>query len=59
MEVLLTGTDSGKELGRQGLGDFTHGCWLTWIASGRITVEVVRTQGNNAVVSGVFVDPNP
>ena len=59
MEVLLNETDSGKELARQTLGDFTHGRWLTWIASGRITVEVVRTQGNNASLSGVFVDPNP
>jgi hypothetical protein len=59
MEVVLSGTDSGKELARHTVDSFTQGRWLTWTASGRITAEITRTGGNNAVVSGVFVDPLP
>ena len=59
MEVVLSGTESGQELARQTVGSFTQGRWLTRTASGCITVEVRRTRGNNAVLSGVFVDPKP
>ena len=59
MEVLLSGTDSGNELVRQTIGSFTQGRWLTWTASGCITAEITRARGNNAVLSGVFVDPLP
>jgi hypothetical protein len=59
MEVLLSRTDSGNELTRQTIGSFTQGRWLTWTASGRITAEITRTRGNNAVLSGVFVDSLP
>ena len=48
-----------NELGRQTIGSFTQGRWLTWTASGCISVEVRRTGGNNAVLSGVFIDPIP
>jgi hypothetical protein len=59
MEVVLSGTETGNELSRQTIGSFTQGRWLTWTASGCISVEVRRTGGNNAVLSGVFIDPIP
>jgi len=45
---------SGAVLNSQNVSNFAGGQYFVWTLSGHVTVQVVRTSGNNAVVSGVF-----
>ncbi len=44
-------------LDTRSLSGFSGGQWIVWNLKGHVRIRVTRTGGNNAVVSGVFLDP--
>ena len=47
---------AGNVLSTQTLTGFEEGAYLVWNVTGHVTFRLTRTQGINAVVSGVFFD---
>nr|WP_168429592.1 MULTISPECIES: NPCBM/NEW2 domain-containing protein [unclassified Microbacterium] len=48
---------AGRVLDTVEASGFSSGAWYSWAVSGTVTVTFEPIAGNNAVVSGVFVDP--
>ena len=46
-----------SEFDSRTVNQFTGGQYLVWNITGRVRIQVVRTGGLNAVVSGVFFGP--
>ncbi|WP_165249011.1 NPCBM/NEW2 domain-containing protein [Paludisphaera soli] len=49
--------DSGEVLDSRRISAFNGGLYLSWTVSGNVRFRVTRIAGNNAVISGVFIDP--
>jgi len=47
---------TGQMLDRQEIGEFADGCYLTWQVQGSIRVLIRRLAGDNASLSGIFID---
>ncbi len=47
----------GVVLDSRSVSNFTEGQYLVWTVQGHVTLRVTRLQGNNAVVSALFVGP--
>lgn len=58
MNIELLDGLSGALLTSQSVTDFGGGQYLTWAVQGHITLRVTRLQGANAVISGLFLDPD-
>ena len=56
-DVILSDARTGRELARRTIGDFKAGCWLSWIASGKVFITVQQQAGVNAGISGICIDP--
>ncbi len=50
---------TGQELDKQLVEQFDQGRYLSWTIHGGVRVIVRKLAGNNAVISGVFLDPMP
>jgi hypothetical protein len=48
---------TGNVLDSRTISSFTAGQYLVWNLRGGIKIQVTRTSGDNAVVSGIFFDP--
>ncbi len=46
-------------LSTQTFSSFSQGQWGVWNVQGNVIIQVTRTAGSNAVVSGIFFDPVP
>ena len=57
MEVALTGELGALDAQQATIEETDRGVYLRWTVTGPITIEVRKTAGYNAVISGVFVDP--
>ncbi len=55
--IQLFDTVSGVQLDSRSIANFSNGVYLVWNASGRVTIKVTRNAGSNAVLSGLFFDP--
>jgi GH35 family endo-1,4-beta-xylanase len=47
---------SGLVLDHRNLSGFVNGAYLSWMVSGHVQLRVTQTAGDNAVVSGFFLD---
>jgi VCBS repeat-containing protein len=47
---------TGKVLDTESLASFSGGAYLQWKVSGHVQIRVTRLAGNNAVLSGLFLD---
>ncbi len=57
MEVALSGDLGALDAQQATIEETDRGVYLKWTVTGPVTVEVRKTAGYNAVISGVFVDP--
>jgi hypothetical protein len=55
--VAVRGEAGSQDLQRLSKADTVAGTYLTWLVSGRQTIEVKNLGGYNAVISAIFVDP--
>lgn len=57
LEIALS--DDFASLSTEGVSvtEMGGGAWLTWMVTGTVNVELKKTAGHNAVLSGLFVDP--
>lgn len=59
-EMVVTTADGRRELDRRPVADFQGGRWLTWTVSGLVRITARHgSGGDNAVISGVFIDGMP
>jgi hypothetical protein len=54
IEIVEVGT--GKVLDSRTVSNFNGGVYLSWNVTGNVQIRVSRTSGDNAVVSGLFID---
>ncbi len=52
--IQIVDAATGAALDTRSISNFSAGVYLIWNISGHVKVNVARTAGNNAVVSGVF-----
>ncbi len=57
--VTLSDANTSAVLNTQSVSNFASGEYLTWTISGNVLITFTRTAGPNAVVSGLFFDPDP
>lgn len=58
INVELLNAATGAFLTSREVTDFGGGVYLTWAVQGRVTLRITRLQGANAVISGLFLDPD-
>jgi hypothetical protein len=54
--ISLLDANSGAVLDTQTVSNFTNGVYALWKVSGAVQLQVTRSQGNNAVITGLFLD---
>ena len=57
VEVELIEAATGNVMDSKTVSDFVAGAMLTWSAEGHVRLRFKRLQGANAVVNGIFFDP--
>ncbi len=58
-QIQLSNASTGAVLSTETVSDFTNGAYLNWTISGNVLITITKTAGNNAVLSGLFLDPPP
>ncbi|MHB1559843.1 MAG: NPCBM/NEW2 domain-containing protein, partial [Isosphaeraceae bacterium] len=56
--VQVINAATGSVLDSETILSFTNGEYLQWAVSGNVIIKVTGLSGPNAVISGVFLDPN-
>jgi hypothetical protein len=54
--VSIVDAESNTLLDTETYSSFNGGVWAVWNVTGRVAIQVVKTAGGNAVVSGIFID---
>ena len=57
-QIQITNAATGNLLDTETISSFSGGEYLQWAVSGDVVVNVTCTGGPNAVISGLFFDPN-
>lgn len=57
-QVDLVDLETGTLLTSETIADFAPGRYLTWAVEGQVEFRLTRLEGANAVVSGIFLDPD-
>jgi hypothetical protein len=52
--IQITNPSTGAVLDQRAVSAFTNGTYLVWTVTGSVRIKITRTQGTNAVVSGLF-----
>ncbi|WP_165071623.1 NPCBM/NEW2 domain-containing protein [Paludisphaera rhizosphaerae] len=55
-QITLINADTGAVLDTRTISSFGNGVYVTWSVSGHVTFKVDMIGGDNAVVSGLFID---
>jgi hypothetical protein len=55
--ISILDADTGAVLDTQTYASFFGGQYVAWYIKGRVAIQVTKTAGANAVVSGIFFDP--
>ena len=58
-QVQISDATTGAVLSTQSISSFNAGVYLDYAVSGHIKITFTRTAGQNAVLSGLFLDSNP
>ncbi len=56
-QIQISSTATGAILDTETVSNFSNGVYLQWNVTGNVIITVTRQAGNNAIVSGVFIDP--
>jgi subtilisin family serine protease len=56
-QIQISDANSGSVLDTETLSSFSTGDYLQWKVTGNVVINVTRTGGMNAVISGLFFDP--
>ena len=56
-QIQLSNAGTGAVLSTETVSNFTDGAYLNWTISGNVLITITKTAGNNAVLSGLFLDP--
>ncbi len=56
--VIVFDPATGATLDSQIVSNFSGGVYVTWVISGHVKFLITRITGDNAVVSGLFIDPD-
>jgi hypothetical protein len=57
-QIQISSASTGSVLDTETVSSFSGGVYLQWAISGNVVIKVTRTAGPNAVISGLFFDPN-
>ena len=52
--VTILDQATGTQLDSRTLSSFVNGTYLVWTVTGHVTIQIARTAGSNAVLSGIF-----
>jgi hypothetical protein len=55
--IEIADASTGKELEKREIANFTSGRYLSWNVQGAVKVTLKRITGDNAMISGIFLDP--
>ena len=55
--VTIADAVTGKVLDQREIGGFAQGIYQSWQVQGLVRVSIVRKAGDNAMISGIFLDP--
>ncbi len=58
-QVQISNASTGAVLSTQTVTSFHSGVYLQWAVSGNLLITFTNMSGNNAVLSGLFLDPPP
>ncbi len=58
-QIQLSNAGTGAVLSTETVSSFSNGAYLNWTISGNVLITITRTAGANAVLSGLFFDPDP
>ena len=56
-QIQITNAATGAILDTESISSFSGGVYLQWRVSGSVVITITKLAGPNAVVNGVFVDP--
>ena len=56
-QVTITSAATGTVLDTETVSSFHSGVYLQWMVRGNVVITITKTGGNNAVLSGLFLDP--
>jgi hypothetical protein len=56
-QVTISNATTGTMLDTETVSSFHSGAYLQWMVSGNVVITITKTGGNNAVLSGLFLDP--
>jgi subtilisin family serine protease len=57
-QVTITNAATGAVLNTESVSSFNAGVYLEWAITGNVLITITRTSGANAVLSGLFFDPD-
>ena len=57
-QVQISNAATGAVLDTETVSSFSSGAYLQWAVSGNIVIKFTNLAGKNAVLSGLFLDPN-
>ena len=56
--ITITNASTGAVLSTETLSSFTNGAYLVWTVSGDVEITITALAGSNAVLNGLFFQPN-
>ena len=58
-QIQIQNASTGAVLDTSSISNFANGVYLQWDVSGDVVITVTCTAGKNAVIGGLFIDPDP
>ena len=58
-QIQIQNASTGAVLDTSSISNFANGVYLQWDVSGDVVITVRCTAGKNAVIGGLFIDPDP
>ncbi len=58
-QIQFSNASTGAVLSTETVSNFTSGAYLNWTISGNVLITITKLTGANAVLSGLFIDPDP
>ena len=55
-EIQILSASTGAVLDTETISSFSGGVYLQWMVTGSVVIKVIKLDGPNAVVSGIFID---